>query len=162
MDGDKKRPKVGVGAVVIKEGKILLGKRKGTVGNGEWAISGGHLEFGESVEECAVRELAEETGLKALSWELGPWTNNMLDGSKHYVTLFVFITCFEGNPQLLEPAKCEGWEWFELDKLPSPLFPTVQFLIEKVGIEKLQEASYKITGSVEPNKKQAKAVISVR
>jgi 8-oxo-dGTP pyrophosphatase MutT (NUDIX family) len=53
-----------------------------------WSTSGGHLEFGESVEQCAKRELLEETGLEATSLILGPWTNDMMDGDKHSVSLF--------------------------------------------------------------------------
>ncbi len=125
-------PRVGVGVVVIREGKILLGKRKSSHGAGEWSTPGGHLEFGESVEDCALRELAEETGLKALSLQLGPWVNNVIDDTKHYVTLVVFADTFEGEPQLLEPHKCEGWEWFAWDALPSPLFPPVASFLKKL------------------------------
>ena len=45
------RPKVGVGVMVFKDGKILLAKRKGSHGAGEYAFPGGHLEFGESFEQ---------------------------------------------------------------------------------------------------------------
>lgn len=130
-----KRPRVGVGIIVIQDGKVLLGKRKGAHGAGEWSAVGGHLEFGETIEECARRELAEETGLNALSIELGPWTNDFLEEDKHYITIFVFVTQFDGRLQCLEPDKCEGWEWFEWNALPSPLFGTVQSLIKKIGSE---------------------------
>ena len=60
---EKNRPKVGVGVIVIKDGKILLGKRKGPHGGGFWAFPGGHLEFNESLEDCARREVLEETGI---------------------------------------------------------------------------------------------------
>lgn len=135
---EKQRPRVGVGIGVIREGKVLLGKRKGAHGAGEWAFGGGHLEFGESVEECVARELREETGIKPLSLLLGPWVNDLIEGDKHYITLFVFVDQFEGEPQLLEPHKCEGWEWFDWNDLPKPLFLPMQSLIKKVGIEKLQ------------------------
>ena len=134
------RPRVGVGTAVIRDGMVLLGKRKGAHGAGEWSFAGGHLEFGESVEECASRELAEETGLKALSLQLGPWVNDIIE-NMHYITLFVFVDQFEGELQLLEPDKCEGWVWFELNSLPSPLFLPVRSLIKKVGIEKLRGIS---------------------
>lgn len=133
----QKRPRVGVGIALIQNGRVLLGKRKGSHGAGEWSFAGGHLEFGESIEDCARRELAEETGLKALSIELGPWTSDIIE-DKHYITLFVFVDTFEGEPQVLEPHKCEGWEWFEWDKFPSPLFAPVRTLIEKVGMERLK------------------------
>lgn len=131
------RPRVGVGVVVIKNQKILLGKRRGTHGAGFWSIAGGHLEFGESVEECAMRELAEETGLQNRSCRLGPWVSDLMD-DKHYVSLFVFVEEYEGEVKLLEPHKCEGWEWFEWNALPSPLFQPVASLIKKVGLEKLR------------------------
>jgi 8-oxo-dGTP diphosphatase len=141
MDNKHLRPKVGVGVVVFNEGKVLLGKRKGAHGEGEWAAPGGHLEFGESVEECACRELLEETGLKAVSVRLGPWVNDVMENQKHYVTLFVFIDRFEGELQLLEPDKCEGWEWFSLESLPSPLFPVCQSLIQKIGLKQIESFS---------------------
>lgn len=145
MDGyrEKQRPRVGVGVVVVKEGKVLLGKRKGAHGAGTWSIAGGHLEYGESLEKCATRELAEETGLKALSIQLGPWTNDVIDEDRHYISLFVFVDQFEGEPQLLEPEKCEGWEWFDWNNLPSPIFLTVRSLIHKMGIDRLKRISSK-------------------
>ena len=141
MEQITQRPKVGVGVAVIKEGKVLLGKRMGAHGAGHWSFAGGHLEFGETVQQCACRELFEETGLKALSVQLGPWVNDVIEGNKHYVTLFVFVEQFEGEPQLLEPDKCAGWEWFEWNQLPTPLFAPVRSLIEKIGIDKMKTAN---------------------
>ena len=54
---EQKIPKVGVGVIVRREGRILLGKRKGSHGENTWAPPGGHLEFMESVEECACELL---------------------------------------------------------------------------------------------------------
>lgn len=137
MDAIRERPKVGVGVIVVSEGKVLLGKRKGSHGAGYSAAAGGHLEFGETVEECAKRELLEETGLEATSLILGPWTNNVIDGTKHYITLFVFVNQFIGEVVLKEPEKCEGWHWFHWNEIPTPLFPSVAHLIQQVGIEEL-------------------------
>ncbi|WP_068469840.1 nucleotide triphosphate diphosphatase NUDT15 [Candidatus Protochlamydia phocaeensis] len=135
------RPKIGVGVAVLKEGRVLLGKRKGSHGEGQWAFPGGHLEFNETPENCVVRELEEETGLKPLSILPGPWTNDMIDGCKHYVTLFMFVTEFSGHPVVLEPHKCENWDWFEWACLPQPLFKPIESLIEKVGMNYLNELS---------------------
>lgn len=130
------RPKVGVGIILVQDGKTLLGKRKGSHGEGRWAHPGGHLEWGETLDSCVRRELAEETGVVPLSQKQGPWTNDIM-GNKHYVTLWVLVHQFQGTPQLLEPDKCEGWQWFAWDALPEPLFLTVENLIKDVGIEKL-------------------------
>ncbi|PIS00705.1 MAG: DNA mismatch repair protein MutT [Chlamydiae bacterium CG10_big_fil_rev_8_21_14_0_10_35_9] len=131
----KQHPRVGVGCVVQRKGKVLLGKRKGAHGEGSWAFPGGHLEYGEKVSDCAARELFEETGLKALSLHEGPWVENiMTESQKHYITVFVFVDEFAGEPELLEPNKCEGWQWFSWDGLPEPLFSTISSLIEKESI----------------------------
>ena len=57
------RPIVGVGAIIIQNGKILLEKRKNDPGRGKWSIPGGIVELGESLEQTVIREVQEETGL---------------------------------------------------------------------------------------------------
>ena len=59
--------RVGVAVIIKHQNTILLGERIGAHGANTWATPGGHLEFGESVEQCAIREVFEETGLKLLS-----------------------------------------------------------------------------------------------
>ena len=140
VQSENKRPLIGVCVLVEKEGKVLLGKRKSSHGDGSWATPGGHLEFVETVESCAARELYEETGLVILSSALGPWAENIMEeGTKHYITLFVFVNEFSGVLENLEPHKCEGWEWFDWDQLPEPIFPSVKSLIEKISLEKLKQ-----------------------
>lgn len=134
----KNIPRIGVAVVVMRDGKIVMGKRKGVHGSGNWSLPGGHLEFMESIEACAARELLEETGLKADSIILGPWTEDVMDQNKHYITIFVFATCSTGEPELLEPNKCEGWSWFDLDNLPTPLFQPIISLTKKEGIDCLK------------------------
>lgn len=130
------RPKVGVGIILLQDGKTLLGKRKGAHGEGQWAHPGGHLEFGETLDACVRRELAEETGVIPLTQKQGPWTNDIME-NKHYITLWMFVPEFQGIPQVLEPHKCEGWEWFAWDALPQPLFLPVKNLVKDVGIDQL-------------------------
>ena len=59
----QKIPRIGVAVIVVRDGKVLLGKRKNAHGEGRWGFPGGHLEFMETVEACAAREVLEETGL---------------------------------------------------------------------------------------------------
>jgi 8-oxo-dGTP diphosphatase len=62
---NKKRPLVGIGVLVFNDlNQLLLGKRKDSHGVGDFCNPGGHLEHGESFEECAVREVREEAGFE--------------------------------------------------------------------------------------------------
>jgi 8-oxo-dGTP diphosphatase len=124
------RPKVGVAVLVIKDRKVLLGKRKSAHGQGTWSAPGGHLEFGETFEACAKRELLEETGLIAASAKK-LWLSNdiFLQSAKHYVTIFMIVEKFSGNIQNMESDKCEGWDWFDLNNFPSPLFLPLENLV---------------------------------
>lgn len=58
------RPFVGVGAVIVHEGKVLLVRRKHEPLAGQWSLPGGAVEVGETLEACLVREMLEETGLE--------------------------------------------------------------------------------------------------
>jgi 8-oxo-dGTP diphosphatase len=134
-----KEVRVGVAAVILREGRVLLGERIGSHGAHTWATPGGHLELGESIEECATRETLEETGLAVDSFEKLTFTNDIFEKEgKHYVTLFVVATCLSGEPQVMEPHKCKQWKWFELDALPEPLFlPLTNLLKDSVSLSTL-------------------------
>lgn len=56
-------PRIGIGAIIIKDEKVLLVKRGVEPSKGLWAIPGGTLKLGESLQECAAREIYEETGI---------------------------------------------------------------------------------------------------
>lgn len=105
------RPLIGVGVIVKKDGKVLLGKRKNAHGDGTWALPGGHLEFNKTIEACAEREVFEETGLYIKNVRYGAYTNDIFTNEqKHYVTLFVTADFSHGKLELKEPHKCEQWD----------------------------------------------------
>lgn len=132
MDKENKIPRIGVGVIVKKGNKVLMGKRKNSHGEGSWQFPGGHLEFGETPEDYAKRELLEETGLVANNFEKGKFTNSIFDKEdKHYITLFVTTNWEAGEPEIKEPEKCEGWEWFEWENLPKPLFLPIENLLKE-------------------------------
>ena len=103
-----KQVRVGVATIILRDGAILLGERIGSHGANTWATPGGHLELGESIEDCAKREVLEETGLIVDSIEKFTFTNDIFEKEgKHYVTLFVVASSASGEPQVTEPDKCK-------------------------------------------------------
>jgi 8-oxo-dGTP diphosphatase len=125
-------PRVGVGVIVRRSGHVLLGRRKGTHGAGTWQFPGGHLRYGESLENCARRELLEETGLVLEEVELGPYTNDIFaEENCHYITLYAMGDSPTGDPELGEPEKCSEWGWFPWSDLPEPLFLPIENLLKK-------------------------------
>ena len=138
------RPKVGVGVLIIKDSKILLGKRKNTHGQGSWAPPGGHLEFCESLEDCAKREVLEETGIKILNVKKFGFTNDVfMNENKHYISIFMLSDKFIGEAEILEPEKCECWSWFDFDKIPDNLFLPLKNFIEQDQIFTVLRKDYK-------------------
>ena len=85
------RPGVGVLVILKYNDKVLLGKRKGSHGHGEWSFPGGHLELNEEIEECGKRELLEETGINIIKNSIidNEYTNDFfINEKKHYITLY--------------------------------------------------------------------------
>ena len=129
---EENRPKVGLGVIVIKEGKVLLQKRKSAHGSGTWSFSGGHLEFGESFEDCAKRETREEAGIEIKNIKFLTTTNDFhKKENKHYVTIFMTAEYDSGEVRIMEPDKCETWQLFSWDNLPKPLFLPIENLLKQ-------------------------------
>lgn len=127
-----KKPKIGIGVIIIKDNKVLFGKRKNSHGDGTWSLPGGHLEFGESWEDCALREVEEEVGITINNLHFVTATNDIFQAEeKHYVTLFVKADYVAGEVTLKEPEKCEQWNWFDWDNLPQPLFLPIENLLRQ-------------------------------
>lgn len=115
-------PKVGIGVMILKDGKVLLHKRKNSHGAGEYSFPGGHLEYRESFEECARREIKEEAGIEIENIRFLLLMNLKQYAPKHYVHIGLVADWKSGEPEVREPEKCEGWGWYDLDNLPEPLF----------------------------------------
>jgi 8-oxo-dGTP diphosphatase len=131
----KNYPKVGIGVLIFKGRQLLLGKRQKAHGAYSWGPPGGHLEFGESFETCALREVEEETGLLLSEVHFTEVTNDIfVEDDKHYVSIFVRAVCPEGQAvQNREPEKTALWEWFDLHDLPAELFLPLRNLLARKG-----------------------------
>ncbi len=120
-DGDK-RPGVGVGVIVLRGDELLLVRRR-THGAGTWSTPGGYIDFGESPEECAVRETMEEVGVRVADPTFRAITNDVFaDGEKHSVTIWMAVRYLEGDPAIVAAEELDAVGWFPLDALPQPLY----------------------------------------
>jgi len=108
--------------MIFKDKKILLGKRKGSHGEGEYAFPGGHLEYMESFADCARRETKEECGIEIDNIRFQYLANITKYAPKHYTHIGLIADWKSGSPQVLEPDKCESWNWYDIDNLPEPMF----------------------------------------
>ncbi len=112
---------LGVNTFLIKDNKILLGKRLKKSGFGQWGLPGGHLEYKEEFETGAKRELFEETNLVALKIEFLQLVNGIQDGG-HFIHVNFLVSEWSGELKNNEPEKCSEWKWFDLDDLPDNIF----------------------------------------
>lgn len=123
--------RVGIGTLIIRNQTILLGLCSGLQGKECWCFPGGLLEFGETPEECAIRETYEKTGLVISHVRGGPWLNDSFkETDSQYITLLINGLYNGGEPEVKEKSKCKMWQWFSFDELPSPLFSPIQTFLD--------------------------------
>jgi ADP-ribose pyrophosphatase YjhB (NUDIX family) len=115
-------PLVGVGSIIIENGRVVLVKRAHPPILGEWSIPGGVLEVGEMVHEAAVREAREETGLIVVPGELlGVFDRILRDAEKrvqyHYV--LIDFLCLRVGGELVAASDAAEVRWFSREELPA-------------------------------------------
>ncbi len=123
-------PMVGVGIIITRGDRTLLLHRHHAHGAGTWSSPGGHLEFGETPEECARREAKEETGLDLVDVHFRCLTNDIFSvEGKHYITIWMEGECESGEAVVNAPEEAFEIGWFRWDELPEPLFIPLQNLL---------------------------------
>lgn len=142
MAEEKKKVGAGVGVILLRRGKILLGKRNpdpDKAGSsfrsaGTWSLPGGKLEWGETFEHAATREIKEETGITIKNPQVIS-LHNTKNKFAHFVTIGLIAKRWKGEPELIEPDQMIKWKWFDIKHLPYPrYFPS--FLVIKNYLKK--------------------------
>ena len=125
-------PKVGVAIIITKDDQVLLMKRKGVHGTGTWSTPGGHLDFGETPEQCAAREAKEEVGLDITDIRFRSITNDIFDQQeKHYITIWMDGRSASGEPTIAAEKEVAEIGWFAWNALPQPLFLSLENLLKE-------------------------------
>ena len=139
-----KQPIIGVGAVIIKDGKILLEKRKNEPGKGKWSIPGGLVELGENVEQTVMREVEEETGLEVEKPEHIDVVDNIIRDESgrvkyHFVIIDYFMRLKGGTLKAASDAEELKWvslsdvEKYDLTKTFRAFFQRNRQKLEKLN-----------------------------
>ena len=125
------KPQVGTAMIITKDDKVLLMKRKSTHGKGTWSTPGGHLDFGETLEGCAVREAKEEVGVDVVDVRFRAVTNDVFEETgRHYITVWMEGKT-SGDPVIAAEREVEEIGWFAWDALPQPLFLPLGNLVKE-------------------------------
>ncbi len=138
MEQQNKKVGVGFGVLILKDNKVLLGKRHDDAekadselhGEGTWTMPGGKMHFGETFEQSAAREVEEETSIiiNQENLKLISIANDRVEDA-HFVTIGFLCQDFQGEAKIMEPDEITQWQWFELNNLPEKLFfPSAEIL----------------------------------
>ena len=124
-------PIVGVAAIVMEDGKILLGRRAAnSTFPGYWCIPCGYVEYDEDIYEAVVRECQEETGLVIKQESVFTALSNFHNPENHTVGIWFTAEVTGGKLQAGDDIDEVGF--FELDEIPPLAFPTDSEIIERL------------------------------
>lgn len=113
---------VGVGAVIVRDEKILLLRRIKPPEKGHWTIPGGSVEFGEAIEEAILRELREEIGVEAKVLAFIGVTDYIVPAEEvHWIAARFVVDIVSGEPFNMEPESHDDLEWFPISSLPKQI-----------------------------------------
>ncbi|MEJ0072501.1 MAG: NUDIX domain-containing protein [Candidatus Saccharibacteria bacterium] len=145
----EKKVGVGFGVMLIRDGKVLLGRRHDDPekadsllnGAGKWTMPGGKLDFGETFEVGASREVLEETGITTGKLSVICVNQDIVE-TAHFITIGLMCKEFSGEPQVMEPDEITKWDWFDLNSLPTPLYFPSAKIFENYAKKKFYIAKF--------------------
>lgn len=121
---------IGFGVVIVRDRKVLLGYQTRGYEEPCWAFPGGKLDEGETINQAVVREVREECGLEVSNFEFITLFEDIFENMTHVISLVVKVNSFQGEPEVLEPNKCQQWKWFGIDNIPENKTQNLSRLID--------------------------------
>ncbi len=133
---EKERFKIYIAAylVLIKDGQVLLSKRVNTgYQDGNYSLIAGHLDGGETANQCIIREAEEEAGiiLKLNNLKVSHVMHRYRP-DREYIDIYVAAESWEGEIENNEPEKCDELKWFSIEDLPDNIIPEVKLALENI------------------------------
>jgi len=129
--------KVGIGVMILKDNKILLGHRckKGIDTGGiyepdSWCLPGGKQEYNETIYETAIREVKEETNLDIKNPKVFSVSDDF-QPDRHFITIEMLTNDYSGKIKIMEPDKQDEWKWYDLNDLPDNIYSPSKKFIDK-------------------------------
>lgn len=125
-----KRLRVGIGILITKDDRVLLIKGENAHRDATWSTLGGHLEYGELLEESAMRAAREVIGVIIADVAFLAITNDVLETrKKHDLTIWMAGRYVSGTPTIDAAHELSVVDWFAWDALPEPLFLPFEHLL---------------------------------
>jgi 8-oxo-dGTP diphosphatase len=122
-------PRVGVGAMIVRGGQVLMARRMSDQRPGWYGWIGGKLEFGETLQQCARREAREEAGIEITNLRL-LCISSIIVEDQHWIDVEFLADIVAGEPHAAAPDELTEWAWYPLDQLPGPIFEPAALAIE--------------------------------
>lgn len=122
-------PRVGVGVMIVREGRVLMAQRASGQRPGWYGWIGGKLEFGETLQACARREAREEAGVAIANLRLLCLSSIIME-DQHWIDVEFLADIATGEPHTTAPEEIGGWAWYPIDRLPAPIFEPARYALE--------------------------------
>lgn len=121
--------RVGVGVMIVRDGRLLLARRKSGQRLGWYGWIGGKLEFGETLQACAIREAHEEAGIDVANLRL-LCVSSIIIQDQHWIDIEFLGDIAAGEPRVTAPDEIDEWAWYPLEALPGPIFEPAEYALE--------------------------------
>ncbi len=104
-----KTVKATAGCIVERDGRVLITKRNTSYMRGKWCVPGGHIDIGESAENCARRETKEETGLDVKDLKFFNYYDEFFPDNKFHAVVLIFSASAVGKEKMNEEVSEMRW-----------------------------------------------------
>ncbi len=134
---ERYRPYSAVWLVLRKNTEILFARRYNTGWmDGKYTLGcGGHIEEHETLTQAMVRESREELGIEIDPADLhfAHLNHRCSEDGREYLDVYFYASRWQGEPRIMEPAKCDALEWFQIDSLPTNVIPDLNAILDHIS-----------------------------